>query len=67
MMSMEGPSNRFAGDLSQTIESKAKMAQSALLADRLPREPRFKHSLQLYLALRQYGTQEQEDQMLNLP
>jgi len=42
------------------------MAQSARLADCLPRELSFKHSLQLCLALRQYGVQEQEDQMLNL-
>lgn len=31
------------------------MAQSAALADCLPRELSFKHSLQLWLALRQYG------------
>jgi len=42
------------------------MAQSALLSDCLPRELSFNHSLQLCLALRQYGVQEQEDQMLNL-
>ncbi|MBO1540031.1 IS4 family transposase [Pseudomonas sp. OA65] len=42
------------------------MAQSALLTDCLPRELSFKHSLQLCLALRQYGAQEQEDRLLNL-
>ena len=42
------------------------MAQSALLADCLPRQLSFKHSLQLCLALRQYGAQEQEDRLLNL-
>lgn len=42
------------------------MAQSALLADCLPRELSFKHSLQLCLALRQYGALEQEDGGANL-
>jgi hypothetical protein len=42
------------------------MAQSALLADCLPHELSFKHSLQLCLALRQYRAQEQEDRLLNL-
>jgi hypothetical protein len=42
------------------------MTQSALLADCLPRELSFKHSLQLCLALRQYEAQELEDKMLNL-
>ncbi|WP_454834173.1 IS4 family transposase [Pseudomonas lini] len=42
------------------------MAQSALLADCLPRELSFKHSLQLCLALRQYGAGEQDDGVLNL-
>jgi hypothetical protein len=42
------------------------MAQSALLADGLPRELSFKHSLQLCLALKQYGPQEQEDKMTDL-
>jgi hypothetical protein len=42
------------------------MAQSALLADCLPRELSFKHSLQLWLALRQYGSPEEEDDLSNL-
>jgi hypothetical protein len=42
------------------------MAQSALLADCLPRELSFKHSLQLWLALRQYGSPEDEDGLSNL-
>jgi len=42
------------------------MAQSALLADCLPRELSFKHSLQLCLALRQYGTDEPAEDALNL-
>ncbi|MCU1737592.1 IS4 family transposase [Pseudomonas sp. 20S_6.2_Bac1] len=42
------------------------MAQSALLADCLPRELSFKHSLQLWLALRQYGSADGEDEMSNL-
>ncbi|MGV8886623.1 MAG: IS4 family transposase [Pseudomonas sp.] len=42
------------------------MAQSALLADCLPRELSFKHSLQLWLALRQYGSPEEEDGLSNL-
>lgn len=42
------------------------IAQSALLADCLPRELSFKHSLQLCLALRHYGAQEQDDKVLDL-
>jgi hypothetical protein len=42
------------------------MAQSALLADCLPRELSFKHSLQLWLALRQYGSPEEEEGLSNL-
>lgn len=42
------------------------MAQSALLADCLPRELSFKHSLQLCLALRQYGGGEYGDELLSL-
>ncbi|AHL36833.1 hypothetical protein CD58_03830 [Pseudomonas brassicacearum] len=42
------------------------MAQSALLADCLPRELSFKHSLQLWLALRQYGSGEKEAGMAHL-
>lgn len=42
------------------------MAQSALLADCLPRELSFKHSLQLWLAWRQYGGLEEDDDMSNL-
>ena len=42
------------------------MAQSALLADCLPRQLSFKHSLQLCLALRQYGTGKQGDEVLKL-
>ena len=42
------------------------MAQSALLADCLPRQLSFKHSLQLCLALRQYRTGEQDDEVLKL-
>lgn len=37
------------------------MAQSAVLADCLPRELSFKHSLQLWLAMRQYGDPERDD------
>ncbi|APC15415.1 hypothetical protein BLL42_06625 [Pseudomonas frederiksbergensis] len=42
------------------------MAQSALLADCLPRELSFKHSLQLWLALRQYRGLEDEDGLSDL-
>lgn len=42
------------------------MAQSALLADCLPRELSFKHSLQLCLALRQYGAGEYVVELLSL-
>lgn len=42
------------------------MAKSALLADCLPRELSFKHSLQLFLAMRQYGADEQDDGVPNL-
>ncbi len=42
------------------------MAQSALLADCLPRELSFKHSLQLCLAMRQYGADEQSGGVPNL-
>lgn len=42
------------------------MAKSALLADCLPRELSFKHSLQLCLAMRQYGADEQGDGVPNL-
>ncbi len=42
------------------------MAQSALLADCLPRELSFKHSLQLWLAWRQYGGLGEDDDMSNL-
>lgn len=42
------------------------MAQSALLADCLPRELSFKYSLQLCLALRHYGAGERDDEVLNL-
>jgi hypothetical protein len=38
------------------------MAQSALLADRLPRELSFKHSLQLWIAWRQYGPRSDPDE-----
>ncbi|APC19523.1 hypothetical protein BLL42_27745 (plasmid) [Pseudomonas frederiksbergensis] len=37
------------------------MVQSAALADCLPRELSFKHSLQLWLAMRQYGAPERDD------
>lgn len=42
------------------------MAQSARLADCLPRQLSFKHSLQLFLALRQYGSPEQDDGVLTV-
>ena len=42
------------------------MSQSALLADCLPRELSFKHSLQLWLALRQRGADAKEDQVVDL-
>lgn len=42
------------------------MAQSALLADCLPRQLSFKQSLQLCLALRQYGTGKQDEEVLKL-
>ena len=42
------------------------MAQSALLADCLPRELSFKHSLQLCLALRHYGAGEDDEDVLSL-
>lgn len=42
------------------------MSQSALLADCLPRELSFKHSLQLWLALRQRGGCAEEDRLVDL-
>ena len=48
--------NLLAHDLIRMV-----MAQSALLADCLPRELSFKHSLQLCLAMCQYGADPQGD------
>ena len=42
------------------------MAKSALLADCLPRELSFKHSLQLFLAMQQYSSDEQDDRVQDL-
>jgi hypothetical protein len=42
------------------------MAQAALLADRLPRELSFKHSLQLWLAWSQYTSCSKHDEKLSI-